>query len=79
MAVTLSVALLPLTAPPFPLEFSFTGDANKWRGVPFLECSGKTGENIREVFHLLLKEIEKDGDLRMMGLEGGRGGNERSG
>ena len=36
--------------------------AEKW-GVPFIECSSKSGENSREVFHLLLKEIEKDGDL----------------
>ena len=36
--------------------------ADTW-GVPFIECSGKTGENVREVFHALVKEIEKDGDL----------------
>ena len=51
--------------------------------MPFLECSGKTGENIREVFHLLLKEIEKDGDLLGFENDGvGRrkgGGNGRSG
>ncbi|GMI31029.1 hypothetical protein TrCOL_g6239 [Triparma columacea] len=36
--------------------------ADEW-GVPFMECSSLRDENIREVFHLLLKEIEKDGDL----------------
>lgn len=36
--------------------------ADRW-GAPYVECSGKTGENIREVFHILLKEIEKDSDL----------------
>jgi len=36
--------------------------ATKW-GCPFVECSGKTGENTREVFHMLIKEIEKDGEL----------------
>jgi Ras family protein len=36
--------------------------ANSW-GVPFLECSSKTGENVSEVFHVLLKEIEKDDGL----------------
>ncbi len=36
--------------------------ASSW-GVPFLECSSKTGENVSEVFHVLLKEIEKDDGL----------------
>ena len=36
--------------------------AAEW-GVPYVECSGKTGENVREAFHALLREIEKDGDL----------------
>jgi len=36
--------------------------AEEW-GVPYIECSSKTSENTRDVFHLLLSEIEKDGDL----------------
>lgn len=35
--------------------------ANSW-GVPYLECSSKIGENVNDVFHLLIKEIEKDGE-----------------
>ena len=31
--------------------------------IPYLECSAKTGENVAEVFHSLLKEIEKDDGL----------------
>lgn len=33
--------------------------AESWN-VPYIECSAKTGENVAEVFHTLLKEIEKD-------------------
>jgi len=32
-------------------------------GVPYLECSSKTGENVGSVFHDLMKEIEKDDGL----------------
>ena len=36
--------------------------AESW-GVPYVECSSKTGENVADVFHTLLKEIEKDDGL----------------
>mmetsp|Transcript_12663 Transcript_12663/g.15980 ORF Transcript_12663/g.15980 Transcript_12663/m.15980 type:complete len:191 (+) Transcript_12663:308-880(+) len=36
--------------------------ATTWN-VPYLECSSKTGENVVEVFHTLMKEIEKDDGL----------------
>jgi hypothetical protein len=32
-------------------------------GIPYIECSSKTSENVAEVFHTLLKEIEKDDGL----------------
>ena len=40
-------------------------------GVPYIECSAKTGENVAEVFHTLLKEIEKDDGLLAETGEGG--------
>lgn len=45
---------------------SFRQDAQRlaesW-GVPYIECSSKTGDKVAEVFHTLLKEIEKDDGL----------------
>ena len=40
-------------------------------GIPYIECSSKTSENVAEVFHTLLKEIEKDDGLL---TESGGGG-----
>ena len=36
--------------------------ADSW-GVPYIECSSKTGEKIADVFHMLLKEVEADDGL----------------
>lgn len=36
--------------------------AASW-GVPYLECSSKTGERIADIFHTLIKEVEKDDGL----------------
>lgn len=36
-----------------------------------IECSSKRGENVAEVFHSLLKEIEKDDGLLAEGESGG--------
>lgn len=44
--------------------------ADSW-GVPYMECSSKTGESVADVFHTLLKEIEKDDGLLMETGEGG--------
>jgi Ras homolog enriched in brain len=33
--------------------------ADSW-GIPYVECSSKTGECVPEVFQALMKEIEKD-------------------
>lgn len=32
-------------------------------GIPFIECSAKTGENIGEAFSLLLSEVEKESPI----------------
>ena len=37
--------------------------AQSWGNVPYLECSSKTGVGVADVFHTLLKEIEKDDGL----------------
>lgn len=39
-----------------------TALAASW-GIPYLECSSKTGENVPDVFHTLLREASKDNDL----------------
>lgn len=44
--------------------------ADSW-DVPYLECSSRTGENVADVFHTLLKEIEKDDGLLAEAGEGG--------
>lgn len=44
--------------------------AESW-GVPYIECSSKSGENVADVFHTLLKEIEKDDGLLAETGEGG--------
>lgn len=33
--------------------------ADSW-GIPYIECSSKTGENVNDVFHALLREVSKD-------------------
>ena len=45
--------------------------AESWGNVPYIECSSKTGENVADVFHTLLKEIEKDDGLLAESGEGG--------
>ena len=44
--------------------------ADSW-GVPYIECSSRTGENVAEVFHTLMKELEKDDGLLVETGEGG--------
>lgn len=44
--------------------------ADSWN-VPYMECSSKTGDNVAEVFHTLLKEIEKDDGLLAESGDGG--------
>jgi len=44
--------------------------AKSW-GVPYVECSSKTGDHVAEVFHKLLKQIEKDEGLLNETGEGG--------
>eukprot|EP00529_Nitzschia_sp_RCC80_P028123 CAMPEP_0113522064 /NCGR_PEP_ID=MMETSP0014_2-20120614/44990_1 /TAXON_ID=2857 /ORGANISM="Nitzschia sp." /LENGTH=261 /DNA_ID=CAMNT_0000420097 /DNA_START=146 /DNA_END=931 /DNA_ORIENTATION=+ /assembly_acc=CAM_ASM_000159 len=36
------------------------GGPHRGKGIPYIEVSSKTGENVAEVFHTLLKEIEKE-------------------
>ncbi len=44
--------------------------ADSW-GIPYIECSSKTGEKIADVFHMLLKEVEADDGLLVENEEGG--------
>lgn len=34
-------------------------------GIPFIECSSKTGENVGEAFSLLLSEVEKENPVEL--------------
>lgn len=44
--------------------------AEEW-GIPYVECSSKNGECVAEVFHTLMKEIEKDDGLLTETNDGG--------
>jgi len=44
--------------------------ADSW-GIPYIECSSKTGEKIADVFHMLLKEVEADDGLLVENEESG--------
>mmetsp|Transcript_6691 Transcript_6691/g.12359 ORF Transcript_6691/g.12359 Transcript_6691/m.12359 type:complete len:193 (+) Transcript_6691:77-655(+) len=44
--------------------------ADSWK-VPYIECSARTGESVAEVFHTLLKEVEKDDGLLAESGDGG--------
>jgi Ras homolog enriched in brain len=46
------------------------GLADSWK-IPYIECSNKTGENVAEAFHTLMKEIEKDDGLLVETNEAG--------
>lgn len=42
--------------PTYPQGAAFAAEL----GVPFIECSSKTGENVGEAFSLLLSEVERE-------------------
>jgi len=44
--------------------------SDSWR-VPYAECSSKTGDNVEDVFHMLVKEIEKDDGILSENEEAG--------
>jgi Ras homolog enriched in brain len=44
--------------------------AESW-GIPYIECSSKSGEFVAEAFHTLIREIEKDDGLLVEKEDGG--------